>query len=131
MASENRLIVSLKTISRYKVINQYEEGRLTRTEVSSALGISERQVTRLVKSYRKGGVLAMEHGTVPPTINKTIAARKDATTTGRPNTDISAGAGIGVIAIIILYLIFLPCRNVSPGGLEPSTNSLRGSCSTS
>lgn len=62
MASEKRLIVSQRTISRYKVISQYEEGRLTRSEVSLALGISERQITRLARSCRKGGVLALEHG---------------------------------------------------------------------
>jgi transposase len=62
MESEKRLIVSSRTISRYKIISQYEEGKLTRREAALALSMSERQVTRLANSCRKGGVLAMEHG---------------------------------------------------------------------
>lgn len=60
MASEKRLIVSQKTVGRYKVISEFEEGKLSRMEASLALGLTERQVTRLAKACREGGVLAME-----------------------------------------------------------------------
>lgn len=62
MESEKRLVVSKKAIGRYKIISEFEEGKLSRKEASSALGISERQITRLAKRSRSGGVLALEHG---------------------------------------------------------------------
>lgn len=62
MDPEKRLIVSKKAIGRYKVISQFEEGKLSRIEAASALGVSERQITRLVKKHRDGGVLGLEHG---------------------------------------------------------------------
>ncbi len=62
MLSEKRLVVSQKTIARYKVISQFEEGKFSRKEAALALSVTERQVTRMAKAYRKGGVLGLEHG---------------------------------------------------------------------
>ena len=62
MVSEKRFIVSQKTVSKFKVINQYDEGKLTRKEASLALDVTERQVSRLAERYRSGGILGMEHG---------------------------------------------------------------------
>lgn len=62
MVPEKRLVVSVKTVGRYKVINQYEEGKFTRKEAAMALCVSERQISRMVKRLRTGGVVALEHG---------------------------------------------------------------------
>jgi transposase len=62
MVPEKRLIVSAKAVGRYKVMSQYDEGAFTRREASLALCVSERQITRMLKAYRSGGVIALEHG---------------------------------------------------------------------
>jgi transposase len=61
MESEKRLVVSRKAVGRYKVVSEFEEGKLTRKEAASALGISERQLTRLAQRNRAEGVLGLEH----------------------------------------------------------------------
>jgi transposase len=64
MILEKRVVVSQETIGKYKVISQFEEGKFTRKEASLALGVSERQITRMAKQYRKVGVIGLEHGNV-------------------------------------------------------------------
>lgn len=56
-----RLVVSERAIHRSKIISEFEDGRLKRSEASQALGLSERQVSRLATGWRKRGVLGIEH----------------------------------------------------------------------
>jgi transposase len=67
-----RPIVSDSTVSRWQVIEQFEERRISRKDAAAVLEISERQFTRLRQKLLKGGAVALEHGlksVAPP--NKT------------------------------------------------------------
>ena len=59
-----RVFVSQDTLNRDEVVRDFVAGRLSRREAASALGKSERQVSRLVKRWRRKGVLGLEHGLV-------------------------------------------------------------------
>lgn len=56
-----RLIVSQRSLSRAKYLEQYAAGRLTRAEVAEALSLSERQVSRLCKRWEDQGIMGIEH----------------------------------------------------------------------
>jgi len=59
-----RILVSQETLNRDEVIRDFCAGRLTRSEAADALGKSERQVSRMIRRWRKKGVLGLEHGRV-------------------------------------------------------------------
>ena len=63
-SSCGRILVSQETLNRDEVIRDFCLGRLTRSEAAGALGKSERQVSRMIKRWRKKGVLGLEHGRV-------------------------------------------------------------------
>lgn len=56
--------MSQQTLNRDEVVRDFCAGRLTRSEAAAALGKSERQVSRMIKRWRKKGVLGLEHGLV-------------------------------------------------------------------
>ena len=58
---EVTLTMSQKQINRYHVIMDSLEGKLTVAEAASAMGISERQVTRLRKGVKKEGAAFLIH----------------------------------------------------------------------
>lgn len=54
--------MSKKELRRVEVIAQLEAGRLKTKEASELLGLSERQVKRLRRTYRKKGAVGLAHG---------------------------------------------------------------------
>ncbi len=56
-----RLVVSQRSITRSKYLEQFATGRLCRKDVALALDISERQVSRLSKRWEADGILGIEH----------------------------------------------------------------------
>ena len=56
-----RLFVSQRSLSRAKYLEQFAAGRLSRAEVAKALGLSERQISRLCKRWDNEGVIGIEH----------------------------------------------------------------------
>jgi transposase len=60
--SSGRVLVSRDTLNRDAVVRDFVAGRLSRKEAAAALGKSERQVSRMIKRWRKKGVLGLEHG---------------------------------------------------------------------
>jgi Homeodomain-like domain len=69
---DKRSLVSESTVSRWQVIEQFEERKISRREAAQVLEITERQFTRIRKKYLKGGAIALEHAlkNIPPP-NKT------------------------------------------------------------
>src|SRR5690349_1499253 len=64
-----RVIVSEVALNRDQVIRDYCKGRLARKEASQVLSVSERTIQRLAKRWKRGGILALEHGLrdqIPP-----------------------------------------------------------------
>ena len=51
-----------KEQKRLMVLNQVEAGRIIGREVAEVLGLSLRQVRRILAAYRKEGVAAIAHG---------------------------------------------------------------------
>jgi transposase len=56
------LILNRKEQIRLSVLNQMEKKRLTMSKAASLLGLSERQVWRLLSAYRKEGAQGLAHG---------------------------------------------------------------------
>jgi len=56
------LTLNQKEQARLQVLNQVLEGRLRVWEVAPVLGLSERQVWRVLAAYRKEGARALAHG---------------------------------------------------------------------
>jgi transposase len=78
--SVERVLVSQETLNRDEVIRDFCVGRITRQEAAGALGKSERQVSRMVKRWRKKGVLGLEHGLVGRAPSNQVSAElKDRT----------------------------------------------------
>ena len=62
--SNGRVLVSQQTLNRDEVVRDFLAGRLNRKEAAAALGKSERQVSRLVRRWKRKGILGLEHGLV-------------------------------------------------------------------
>lgn len=60
--SNRRVLVSQETVNRDEVVRDFCFGRLSRKEAAAALGKSERQVSRMVKRWKRKGILGLEHG---------------------------------------------------------------------
>ena len=60
--------MSQETLNRDVVVRDFCDGRLSRRDAAAALGKSERQVSRMIRRWRKKGVVGLEHGLVgrPP-----------------------------------------------------------------
>jgi len=56
------IFLSVNDQYRYRVIENFREGRLSRHDVALKLGLSERQVTRITKKIRKSGIPGLVHG---------------------------------------------------------------------
>ena len=56
------LILNRKEQIRLTVLNQTEKNQLTMSKAASLLGLSERQVWRLLRAYRKEGAQGLAHG---------------------------------------------------------------------
>jgi len=61
MAGEDRIVMSLREVKRLQLIQSAIERQLTQKAVSKILGLSERQVRRLVKAVREEGELGIIH----------------------------------------------------------------------
>ncbi len=67
---------------RSVVLHEVAQGQVTAAGAAALLGLTVRQVRRLVKRYRQGGAAALTHGnrgrqpaqTVPPAVRQRIAA---------------------------------------------------------
>ena len=59
---EKRVILSMKELKRLKVVTEIEAGRITGSEAARVLGLSLRQVRRIVAAYRKEGAASLAHG---------------------------------------------------------------------
>lgn len=59
---EKRITLTMKEIKRLKVLTLISEGELTRAEGAKRLGLSERQLYRIQKTYREKGEQGLIHG---------------------------------------------------------------------
>jgi transposase len=57
-----RITLTMKEIKRLKMLTLIENGKLTRAEAAKKLGLSERQLYRIQKSYREKGEQGLIHG---------------------------------------------------------------------
>ena len=55
------VVMSHKEIHRLEIIQRVAQGRLYQSEAAEQLGISERQVRRLLRSYEGSGALGLVH----------------------------------------------------------------------
>jgi len=62
MKKEVTLAMSQKQINRYHVIMDSLEGKVTVAQAANAMGISERQVTRLRNGVKEEGAAFLIHG---------------------------------------------------------------------
>lgn len=61
MAGEDIVNMSLREVRRLKVIQEAAEGRITQRQAAQMVGLSERQVRRLVRSVRAEGECGIVH----------------------------------------------------------------------
>jgi transposase len=59
---DRRVTLTVREQKRLKVITEMEAGRMTGREAAEMLGLSLRQVRRLVAAYRKEGAAGLAHG---------------------------------------------------------------------
>jgi transposase len=59
---DRRVTLTVKEQKRLKVITEMEAGRVTGREAAEMLGLSLRQVRRLIAAYRKEGAAGLAHG---------------------------------------------------------------------
>jgi transposase len=59
---EGRLTLNRKEQVRLMVLNQVEKGKMKGKEAGEVLGVSIRQVRRLIAGYRKEGAGGLAHG---------------------------------------------------------------------
>jgi transposase len=59
---EEKVALNRKERRRQLVLSKVREGKLVGWQAAEILGISVRQVRRLVKAYREGGMRALVHG---------------------------------------------------------------------
>jgi len=58
---ETKIIMSRKQLKQAHVLRNYNERRIDRKTAAEALGLSERQITRLAKGMKENGELALIH----------------------------------------------------------------------
>jgi len=56
------ITLSSKELHRSKIIHEVEKGHIRQWEAAEALGVSERQMRRLIRQYRKEGDKGLVHG---------------------------------------------------------------------
>ena len=70
MAGRDMIVMSLREVRRLKVVQSIMDKHVTQKAAASILGISERQVRRLVKVVREGGERGIIHGLRGRTSNR-------------------------------------------------------------
>lgn len=55
MRRKGTVTMSLREINRCGILKQVKDGTLKQTEAAKVMGISERQIRRLIKAYREHG----------------------------------------------------------------------------
>jgi DNA-binding IclR family transcriptional regulator len=53
--------MSERELNRIEVLSQVSQGRMTATNAANVLGLSRRQVHRLLKTFQAGGPAAVRH----------------------------------------------------------------------
>jgi hypothetical protein len=61
MSDYGRFYLSKRDLIRFRVIEDFREGKITRLEASVRLAVSERQISRLATKIRVGGLQALAH----------------------------------------------------------------------
>ncbi len=61
MAGEDKIIMSMKELRRVHILHQVLEGKLRQVRAAEVIGLSDRQIRRLVKRVREGGDRGLVH----------------------------------------------------------------------
>lgn len=78
MAGEDRVLMSTKELRRIQVIEQVLEKKIKQVEAAEVLGVSDRQIRRLVKRVEAEGVHALVHRSRGRCSNRAIDGRTKA-----------------------------------------------------
>lgn len=78
MAREERVLMSTKELRRLHVIQQVVDGKMTQVHAAQVLGVSDRQIRRLVTRVRKEGARGLVHRSRGRPSNRAIAPRTKA-----------------------------------------------------
>lgn len=78
MAREDRVLMSTKELRRLHVIQQVVERKLTQVYAAQLLGLSDRQIRRLVRRVRVEGARGLGHRSRGRPSNRAIAPRRKA-----------------------------------------------------
>jgi predicted DNA-binding protein (UPF0251 family) len=76
MTQKDKNIMSIKEVRKYEEIKRAIEGKITQSEAAINLGISERNVRRMVKKVRLNGAAGLIHGLRGSTSCKRITEEK-------------------------------------------------------
>jgi predicted ArsR family transcriptional regulator len=90
-----------KEQTRVRVLNEVSQGSLTAAEAAGLLGMSVRQVRRLLAAYRKEGVAALAHGNRGRQPSHTI----DQATIGRNHSSTRMGNRKSCMGLVSLGMI--------------------------
>ena len=61
MAGEDKIIMSMKELRRVPIVHQVLEGKLRQVRAAEVIGLSDRQIRRLVRRVREGGDRGLVH----------------------------------------------------------------------
>jgi transposase len=73
--TQDMISMSVRTLSRYEVIQQLIVGKINGSEAAKQLCLSVRQVKRLKKRVKKSGAKGLMHGSIGRVSNRRIAPR--------------------------------------------------------
>jgi predicted DNA-binding protein (UPF0251 family) len=59
---ENKVTLTMKEQHKLKMVIDYESGKVRAQRAAELLGISKRQLCRIVAAYRQRGIAALAHG---------------------------------------------------------------------
>src|SRR3990172_7524764 len=78
MATEDTIRMSSREVKRWQIIQGVLEGRVRQRQAAMVLGVSPRQIRRLVRRVRADGVAGLCHGSRGKPSNRRIAPRRKA-----------------------------------------------------
>lgn len=78
MAREDRVLMSTKELRRLHVLQQVGERKITQADAAQVLGLSDRQIRRLVARVRQEGARGLAHQSRGRPSNRAIAPRRKA-----------------------------------------------------
>ncbi len=78
MAREDRLLMSTKELRRLHVIQQVVDGKITQVDAAQAVGLTDRQIRRLVARVRQEGARGLVHRSRGRPSNRAMAPRTKA-----------------------------------------------------